>query len=446
MFYDAHRSRIIQSLLSLMLAAGVGAGLAACSDAADSQESPGPEKPTDKQPGEVRSDKQRVSNPQVSEANQAELVAGNTQFALDLHRELSAMQGNIFYSPFSVSEALAMAYAGARGDTATDIAQTLHLTLAPADLHPAFNWLDAHLMNLGTTPINEGSEAFELAVANSIWGQVDYNFEADFLDTLALNYGAGLNTLDFVSAPEPSRQIINSWVEEKTKDRIKDLLQPGTITSDTRMVLTNAIYFKASWLHPFQKEATQTGDFTRPDGSKVSAELMQQTTYLSYADLGGYKAVELPYDGGNVSMLVLLPDDLAAFEQNFTPSVLADTLAALQSERVELVLPKFEFTLSLTLSSVLREMGMLAPFGDTADFTGMSADGGLGISEILHKAFVAVDEEGTEAAAATAIVVGTTSAPPPPVQFHADKPFLFVIRANDTGSLLFVGRVADPAQ
>lgn len=442
MHLNSIQRRVGARLLTLLLASSIAGGVIGCEDATDdSKNQPGPAVPGE----EIRSEKQRVANPQVPQSDREELVEGNTEFALDLYKEIAQEDKNLFYSPFSISEALAMTYAGARGETAAQMADTLHLNPHQDRVHPGFNWLDAHLMNLGEQPVNEGSEAFELAVANSIWGQNGFHFEAEFLDTLALHYGAGLNVMDFIGAPEESRETINQWVEQQTNERIKNLLPEGSVDSNTRMVLTNAIYFKASWLYAFEESATATGAFTRRDDSTVDAAFMEQTTHLRYAQLPGYKAVELPYDGGDVSMLVLLPEDLEAFEQNLSPQTLDATLGALQTQNVHLKLPKFEFTRSLPLGSTLKEMGMHDAFGPGADFSGMTGAPDLQITGVLHKAFVSVDEEGTEAAAATAVVVGTTSVPADPLEFHADQPFIFMIRANQTGSLLFVGRVLDPS-
>lgn len=432
----------VKKLTILLLSLALAASSAACGASAD-------ENPADNngdqtgEEGEIRSDKQRLTNPQVDPAEQEALVAGNSAFALDLYSAIADEEDNIFYSPFSISIALSMTYAGARGDTATEMAQVMHFDLPQDRLHPAFNWLDLHLMDLAEEPVNEASEPFQLSVANSIWGQKGYHFEKDFLDTLAVNYGAGLRTLDFVEQTEPSRETINTWVEDQTQERIKNLLPQGTITPATRMVLTNAIYFKASWLNAFDEQMTSEGDFTRRDGSTVSAELMEQTTNFPYADMGSYKAVQLPYDGGDVSMLVILPDDLATFEQRFDATTIDNTVDALAGERVHLTLPKFEFEAPLMLTQKLQDMGMVAPFQD-ADLSGMTGSRDLAITDVVHKAFVAVDEEGTEAAAATAVVTGETSVPPPPVEFRADKPFIFMIRDNATGSILFVGRIVDP--
>lgn len=427
-------------LTTLLLAMALSASAAACGGAgADDADHSTP----DAQVEEVRSQKQRVTNPQVDPADKQTLVDGNTDFALDLYQQIADDHDNLFYSPFSMSVALSMTYAGARGDTAAEMAQVMHYDLSQDKLHPAFDWLDLHLMDLGEPPVNEDSEPFQLSVANSIWGQKDYHFEQAFLDTLALNYGAGLRVLDFMSDPDGSRETINDWVEKQTQERIKDLLPQGAITDATRLVLTNAIYFKASWLEPFDEDMTAQGDFTRADGTTVSAELMHQTTNFPYADMGGYKALEMPYDGGNVSMLVFLPDDLDTFEQSFDRATVDQTVNQLSSEYVALTFPKFEFEMPLPLTQTLQDMGMQHAF-DNADFSGMTGGRDLFISDVIHKAFVSVDESGTEAAAATAVAMAGTSVPPTPVPFSADKPFIFVIRANDTGSLLFVGRVVDP--
>lgn len=393
---------------------------------------------------EVRAEGQRMKNPKVSEEAMQELVAGNTQFALDLYTKVSGESENIFYSPFSVSEALAMVSAGARGETADQMLKTLHLSQDKDALHPAFNALDSHLMNLGEKPRKPESEPFELTVANSIWGQNGEEFNTVFLETLAANYGAGLNTLDFISAPEASRETINEWVEEKTQERIEDLLPKGSVNSRTRLVLANAIYFKASWMAAFQEESTKPGKFTLRDGSTVETDLMHQSANFDYAQMDGFKAIALPYDGGDVSMLVMLPKNLDKFEKSLSAKTLNDTVAALKKKHVTLTLPEFEFTVPLTLTKTLQDMGMVDAFGGSADFSGMTDADDLRISEVIHKAYVSVDEAGTEAAAATAVTMRATSMPIDPVQFTADKPFVFVIRDNKTGSLLFVGRLANP--
>lgn len=439
-------------LLIMLLAGGIGAAAVGCkatgNDAVkeDTTEAEANQNMKEEEASDeaAESTGQRLKSPEVSEKTMEALVAGNTQFALDLYAKVSTESDNVFYSPFSVSEALTMVSAGARGETAKQMMETLNLDLEPSELHPAFNALDTKLMNLGEKPQKPTSEPFQLTIANSIWGQTGENFKPEFVNTLGANYGAGLSTLDFVNGAEPARKEINAWVEEKTQERIKDLMPEGSVTADTRLVLTNAIYFKASWMADFQKEATQQGDFTLRDGSKVKADLMNQVAFFDYAEMDGFKAVALPYDGGDASMLVLLPEDLAKFEASLSADTLNDTVAALEKKNVALTLPKFEFTAPLTLTHTLKAMGMADAFSDSADFSGI-ADAGLSISEVIHKAFVAVDESGTEAAAATGISMRVTSMPAEPVKFKADKPFIFVIRDNTTGSVLFMGRLANPS-
>jgi|SRR5690554_712167 len=403
--------------------------------------------PTVPLPDEGRSEKQRVAIPNISQDARARQVAGNTDFAFDLYREIAPTSPNLFFSPFSISQTLAMAYAGARGETESQMASALHFTGRQEDVHSAFNWLNAHLMGGAKTPAGAPENSFKVSVANSIWGRSGYPFEAAFLATLARHHGSDLKTLDFMGAPEDSRAIINDWVEKNTNGRIKDLIPPGSINQETRMILTNAIYFKASWLQPFNKASTKRGDFFRRDGTRARADLMFQMSTFNYAQMNGFQAVELPYTR-DISMLVLLPEALDLFEQNLSAATLRETVDALKMKEVQLTLPKFEFTIPLMLSGALRNLGMTRAFdSQDADFSGMTDPSDLFIGAVLHQAFIAVDEEITEAAAATAIIMPRQCAPSPlnkPIVFKADKPFVFVIRDNTTQSLLFVGRVQEP--
>jgi len=453
MFQQSNGLKLRTPLLILLLTGGLTSAALGCKatgnesvkeDAAEAEGNQEPQKDSVAQTKDPVTKGERVENPDVSEDAINALVTGNTQFALDLYAKVAGQDDNVFFSPFSISEALAMVSAGARGETEAQILKTLHLGEVPGALHPAFNALDARLMNLGEAPRKETSKPFQLTIANAIWGQIGDDFKADFIHTLGENYGAGLSTLDFANSPETARQTINTWVEEKTQERIKDLLAEGAITGETRLVLTNAIYFKASWLATFQQDSTKPGEFTLRDGSKVTTDLMHQQSSFEYAQMDGFQAISLPYDGGDASMLVLLPQDLEKFEQSLSPELLKDTVAALEQKTVNLTLPKFEFTVPLTLNKTLQEMGMVDAFGQAADFSGMTDDNDIRIDEVIHKAFVSVDESGTEAAAATAITMRTTSMPIDPVKFSADKPFIFVIRDNKSQSLLFVGRLANP--
>jgi serpin B len=376
------------------------------------------------------------------------LVEGNTAFALDLYQFLAAQQGedNLFYSPYSISLALAMTYAGARGETGAQMADALHFTLSQDALHPAFNALDQELAQRGEGAEGKDDEGFRLNIANAIWGQRDYEFLELFLDVLATNYGAGLRVLDFSGAPEESRLTINDWVSEETEGRIENLIPQGTIDPLTRLVLTNAIYFNAAWAHPFQEEATQDGPFTLLDGSEVTVPMMHQTESFGYARGEGYRAVELPYDGRELSMVILLPDreGFASFEESLDGERLQAIVEALTVRQVDLTMPQFEFDARFSLNKALQALGMPAAFSGGADFSGMTGSKDLFISDVLHKAFVSVDEEGTEAAAATAVVMKLSAVAEEPVTVAVDHPFVFLIRDIQTGAILFVGRVVDP--
>ena len=407
------------------------------------------EPPADQEPeaGElVQSDKQRITEPEIATEKVDQQIDGNTDFSFELYRAIAQRkQGeNIIYSPYSVSVALAMTWAGARSQTEDDMASTMHYVLPQAELHPAFNYLDLQLESRGEGAEGQDDEPFRLRIANAIWGQQGFSFEQPFLDTLALNYGAGLRLLNFQEDPEGSRETINEWVEWKTEERIKDLLPQGTIRPSTRLVLTNAIYFNAAWKHKFAEEMTRPGDFTTAEGSTVEADMMTQMQDFKYAQVNGMETIELPYDGDEVSMLFVVPDDFGVTEQSFDRSTLDSIDAALETKKVELTMPKFEFTTPTKLTEIFREdLGMESAFIG-ADFSGMSTQADLVITDILHKAFILLDESGTEAAAATAVIVGETSEPTPDVTMNIDKPFLFFIRDNPTGSILFAGRVLDP--
>ena len=255
----------------------------------------------------IQSEKQWVTSPDVNEADLATLVDGSSAFAFDLYQALREADGNLFYSPHSISLALAMTYAGACGETAQQIANTLHFTLPQNLLHPAFNSLDLELGRCGEGAKGKDGEGFGLNIVNAIWGQEGYKFLSEFLDLLAENYGAGLRILDFVSAPEESRITINNWVSDQTEDRIEDLIPKGLIDTLTRLVLTNAIYFNAAWQYPFQEDMTEDGPFYLLDGGEVTVPMMRQAELLGYTEGDGYQAVELPYDGGELSMVLLLP-------------------------------------------------------------------------------------------------------------------------------------------
>jgi serpin B len=395
----------------------------------------------------LKSDKERITSPDVSTSEQALLVEGNSAFAFELYQELKQKEGNLFYSPYSISLALAMTYAGARGETAEQMADTLQFMLEQERLHPAFNWLDAELAKRGEGAEGQDEEGFRLNIVNAIWGQKDYEFLTDFLDVLAENYGAGLRILDFITEPEKSRVTINDWVSDQTEERIKDLIPPGMITALTRLVLTNAIYFNAAWEYPFNEDMTADGPFYLLDGGQVTVPMMRQTKSFGYAEGKGYQAVELLYDGGELSMVILLPasGNFETFEEGLQAQQVNDIIRGLQPTLVALTMPQFEFDSDFSLKDTLAGMGMPIAFSGDADFSGMTGNRELFISDVVHKAFVSVDEAGTEAAAATAVIDAGASPPEEhPVQVTIDRPFIFLIRDIETGAILFVGRVLNP--
>ena len=406
--------------------------------------------PTAPETQEVRSAKTRVTVPLATDSELSDLVRGNNAFAFDLYQKLREEErGNLFYSPYSISLALAMTYAGARGETERQISNALHFILSQDKLHPAFNALDLQLASRGEGSSGTEGKGFQLNITNAIWGQQGYDFLQNFLDKLAENYGAGMKIANFIEAPENSRATINDWVAHQTEDKIKDLIPPGAIDVLTRLVLTNAIYFNAAWLHPFDEKATAEGDFHLLNGSSIKAPMMRQTEPqpFGYAKGTGYQAVELPYDGSEISMVILLPDkdNFDPFENALNAELVSQISKDLRPEHVALTMPSFEFEAQFALGATLKKMGMSDAFDpQLADFSGMDGTKDLYIFDAFHKAFVLVDEKGTEAAAATAVVIGIESAPPPPIVVAVDRPFIFLIRDIATNTTLFVGRVMDP--
>jgi serpin B len=397
--------------------------------------------------GEVlKSDKERITSPDVNPSEQALLVEGNSAFAFELYQALKEEEGNLFYSPHSISVALAMTYAGARNQTAEQMAATLKFMLEQDRLHPAFNWLDAELAKRGEGAEGKDGKGFRLNIVNAIWGQKDYTFLSDFLDVLAENYGAGLRILDFINETEQSRLAINQWVSDQTEGRIEDLIPQGAIDALTRLVLTNAIYFNAAWEYPFNEDMTADGPFYLLDGGQVSVPMMKQTEAFGYTEGEGYQVVELQYDGNELSMVVLLPEagNFEAFEEGLQAQQVYDIISGLQTTGVTLTMPKFEFDSEFSLKDTLAEMGMPIAFSGEADFSGMTGNRELFISDVVHKAFVAVDEAGTEAVAATTVIMPGSAEPEPPVEVTIDHPFIFLIRDIETGAILFVGRVMNP--
>jgi serpin B len=392
-------------------------------------------------------EKRRTVSPPVMVSDLADLVSGNSAFAWDLYQLLRGREGNFFCSPASISLTLAMAHAGASGETEEQMAQALHFTLDPDRLHSAFNRLDLELARRGKGQGRDGT-GFRLTIANAIWGQKGTRLLSQFLDILAAHYGAGMRLLDFAVAPERCRAIINTWASDHTEGRIQDLVPPGALDRSTRLILTNAVAFRAAWSNPFNEALTADDRFFLSDGSESIVPMMSQTESFAYAEGKGYRAVELPYDGWELSMVILLPK-VGAFE-TFEAAVDAkqvETIAqGLAHRRVALTMPRFLFASGFYLADTLAAMGMPAAFSEDADFSGMTGKRDLFLADVIHKAFVSVDEEGTEAAAATAAVMVPTMAPrETPTNLRIDHPFIFLIRDIKTGTVLFVGRVVDPA-
>ena len=398
-----------------------------------------------------RSDRER-SVASVGSASLDQLVRGNNAFAFDLYHALNDGEGNLFYSPFSISQALTMTSAGARGETQRQMADTLHHRLPQNDLHPAFNALDRTLASRGEGPPgtpNSGGEAgqyFRLNIANSVWGQEGYHFLPDFLDVLAEHYGAGMMAVDFVGAPDESRVRINDWVAEETSGKVKDLLPPGIIDRSTRLVLTNAIYFNASWLWPFSPRDTEVRPFHLDGGGVVMVPMMTETNGYGYAEGDGYQAVDLPYSWRELSMTILLPDEggLEEFEGSLDSEMLDRIIDEIETDAVTLTMPLFEFESEFSLGDTLAGMGMTDAFASGADFSGMTGSKDLWIRAVVHKAFVSVDEKGTEAAAATGVNMLLGGFGEDTIAVTVDRTFIFLIRDTGTGAVLFLGRVSNP--
>jgi len=386
----------------------------------------------------------RIPSFEANDNGDTKTVAeGNTAFALDLYGKLKEKEGNLFFSPYSISTALAMTYAGARGNTEKQMAEVFHFTLDQKVLHPAFAHLEAQLNAF------QEKEGIELSVANALWAQKDHIFLREFLDLTKKNYGAVLNFLDFKRAYEAARLKINAWVEEKTRNKIKDLIKPGVLNSLTRLVLTNAIYFKGNWESQFKKSKTEEAPFWLAPDKSIEVPTMTQKQKFRYMENDSLQMLELPYAGNELSMIVLLPkkvDGLLHLEAALTVKNLTTWMDLLREREIMVFLPKFKMASQFNLGHTLASMGMPDAFDPSADFSGMDGTKMLYISAVIHKAFVDVNEEGTEAAAATAVAMKLLSMPAPPPVFRADHPFVFLIRHNPSESILFLGRVVNPTK
>jgi serpin B len=385
----------------------------------------------------------------VPDADVSTLAAGNSNFAFDLYAQIRSNSGNLACSPYSISLALAMTYGGARAQTDSAMAGTMHFTLGQTALHPAFNRLDQELMSRGAGAQGREGAGFKLSLVNALWGQNNFTFHTDYLDLLAADYGAGMHLLDFISQAEACRVTINDSVSFWTNQKIRDLIPTGALDASTRLVLTNTVYFDAMWQDTFEHKNTFPQYFYRSVNDSALDSTMSRIDTMSYAEGADWQALELPYDGNEMSMVIFLPKagQYDAFEASLNSQVYNSIIALLAPRYVNLHLPKFNITTSsFSLAPVLKSLGMSVAFSDLADFSGIS-DNPLYIGNVIHKAFVAVDEKGTTAAAATAIILETLSfhqLPETPVDFIANRPFVYLIRDKATNTILFLGRVSDP--
>ena len=397
----------------------------------------------------AQSSKPRETHPNVPSGDLQQLATDNRAFAFDLFQQLRGQKGNLFFSPHSISVALAMAYAGAHGSTEQQMRQSLQFNLPAANLHPAFNALQLELAKREKDQQDDSQTHFKLSVVNALWGQTGYKFLPNFLDVLALNYAAGMRLLDYKTDPEAARKVINAWVANQTADKIQDLIPQQAINQASILVLTNAIYFNAPWQNQFQESQTRPGPFTLLDGAQINVPLMHLTQSYSYAHKNDLSVVELPYAGGQVAMVLLVPDagKFNEVEQGLTDAQWNALRLEIKPVQVNLALPKFTFTAEFTLNDPLIRMGITDAFdGAKADFSGMDGGHSFFISSVLHKAFIKLDEQGTEAAAATAVAISTSALQADPVELKVDRPFFFLIQDKPTGTILFMGRVINPLQ
>lgn len=390
----------------------------------------------------------KTSNPPTTNNNQSSaiifnsVVDANNQFALDLYSKYKSKDGNVFFSPYSISSAIAMTYEGARGQTAEEIQKVFHFPNDREKMRSDF--VDIY------NGLNKADKPYKLNTANALWAQKDYAFLSDYFNTVQTYYDGRVTNLDFKTDTENSRKTINDWVANKTNDRIKDLIPPGAIDPLTRLVLTNAIYFKANWTTQFDNRSTNDKDFQLSSGSNVSVKMMHMVSNFNYSETSTLQILEMPYLGNDLSMIIILPKDnsLNQLENSFSTDNLANWKKDMAYTKVSVSLPKFKFETTYLMANDLKGMGMPTAFSGSADFSGMTGNRDLQITQVIHKTFVEVTESGTEAAAATAVIMGMTATPgptPEPKIFNADHPFLFIIQQKDTGNILFLGRMSDPS-
>lgn len=394
---------------------------------------------------EARSLAERLP-PTASLATVRTLTAGTTDFALDLARTIEDAD-NLVFSPHSIALALVMTYAGAAAETKAQMAETLRFELSDAELNQAFNTLDQWLSSRERSAKSADDEPFRMRLSNGLWAQVGHEFLPSYLDVLAEYYGAGVRLVDFENEPTGAREIINREIFRQTQGRIENLLPSDAIRPDTRFVLTNAIYFSAGWAEPFSQSRTTEGEFTKEDGESVIVPMMRGQVHGLHAENDEVRVAALPYDGGEVAMIFLLPKEktVAELERDLDAATLEALASSFERVMFDMRLPRFSTRTPIGLSDALKALGMTDAFSPhEADFSRMDGKRDLYLQDVLHEAFVKVDENGTEAAAVTAVIGGIVSLPEF-VEFTIDRPFLFLVRDLETGTTLFYGRITDPS-
>ncbi len=371
-------------------------------------------------------------------------VEANNRFALDFYKRYSPSETNIFFSPYSISAALAMTYEGAGGKTAEEMAKVFYFPLDEQSRRQGYMALFRE--------INRKDKKYKLSTANALWAQKYYSFLREYFDVVGQYYGGSVKNMDFKTLAEESRKEINRWVEKETNDKIKDIIPSGVINALTKLILTNAVYFRGEWIKQFDAKKTLEQDFMVSGGKTVKVPIMERTgdeAVFPYSEDIMAQVLEMPYSGDDLSMLVLLPKDgdMKRMENALSLKKLQEWQNALKKQRVEVFFPKFKLETKYSMSGDLAAMGMPSAFSGSADFSGMTGRRDLCISDVIHKAYVEVNEEGTEAAAATAVIMKLTAMPSPSIPvpvFRADRPFIFIIRQKATGNILFMGRVRNP--
>jgi serine protease inhibitor len=369
------------------------------------------------------------------------LARGNNAFALELYGKLKAAEGNLFCSPYSISSALAMIYAGAEGATKNRMQQVLHFGLPAEDLHQAYRRAIERLLP------KDKKKDYELVLANALWIMKGLSIRGEYRKQVTTNHKAQINEADFRRDTESARRSINAWVEKQSQGKFKEIIGQGVLTSDTRLVLTNVIYFHGLWTSQFKEEKTRPAPFTLLGGEKISAPMMQQTAHFNYFESQDLKALELPYKGSTLSLVILLPathDGLSGLEASLTAENLDMWLNRMTKKEVRVQVPKFKMSSKMDLSDAMKSMGLTDLFSaPPADLSGIDGEKDLCISAVLHEAVVDVNEKGTEAAAATAGIARTTSIKLTE-EFNADHPFVFLIRQTNPSNILFLGRLVNP--